>query len=568
MKGRSKQIILNELMKEYKVGVDFNSIKLEKYSYSNLNNDSLKEDFEEITIDYNEATDTYNTDISYYDTSKIYQPYSLVISNIYDQQYNKILDSSYILYYNSKIGLKQLSYTFQEGNGLYNSFNGLTFNIDNYTLKTYTNSNNLETLYYNIDTIPNSSYNRFGISTINKDNFKVNNGIVSLKDDVLLTFTTMKNNIKSNYYTLLSIYDQFKYYEDIELEFENQKLKELGEDNITEESDWDNEISYNYVLFDQEISFIDDDYYNKKIVPILSYYADTEGKYPVKLSGNKLAFCKDLNQIKIIISNTINDNTFELSKDSDLLYPTTLQDLSSYLTVNYKDSRNRFQVNNYIESSSNFETINRIKYINTQSSKSIFNHYGISLNINLKNNYFIRKKSSNIYNLFTSNDDPLKIVYDHRDIKYCAYNIDMLNSQKFYLFMTKSDSSINLIRMDYSLINRLFNIGLIWSTKDPYIFIGYNTINGKNYYYPIWQNNISMYYYIPDIEQIHTDYNSITIKDYPHLNECINPQEYLDLCEVKITRSMRHLVGRPAQILWSINIVKKIEINWKYQYNE
>ena len=249
MKGHSKKLILNELMKEYKVGVDFNSTKLEKYSYNDLNNDSLKEDFEEISIDYNEATDTYNTDISYYNTSKIYQPYSLVISNIYDNQVNKILDSSYVLYYNSSIGLKQLSYTFQEGNGLYNSSNGLAFNIDNYTLKTYTDNNNLDTLYYNIDTIPNSTYNRFGISTINENNFKVNDGIVSLNDDILLTFITMKNNIKSNYYTLLSIYDQFKYYEDIEEEFENQKLRELGEDNITEESDHSNEISYNYVLF-------------------------------------------------------------------------------------------------------------------------------------------------------------------------------------------------------------------------------------------------------------------------------------------------------------------------------
>lgn len=551
MKGRSKQLILNELMKEYKVGVDFNSIKLEKYSYNDLNNESLKENFEEISIDYNEASNIYNTDISYYNTSKIYQPYSLVISNIYDNQVNKILDSSYVLYYNSSIGLKQLSYTFQEGNGLYNSSNGLTFNIDNNTLKTYIDSNNLDTLYYNIDTIPNSTYNRFGISSINESNFKVNNGIISLNDNVLLTFITMKNNIKNSYYTLSSIYEQFKYFEDIEIEFENQKLKEIGEDNTYETSKIPIEDTSTYIICNQEISFIDDDYYNKNIVPlILPDYEASGGKYPVKLNGNKLAFCKDLNQIKIIISNNINNTSLNLYYDDDLIYPTSLKDISSYLTINYKDSRNRFQINNYIESSSNFKTINRIKYINTQVGQSVFNHYGVSLNVNLKTTYFVTTNQYTYY-LFTSNDDPIKIVYDYRNIKYCAYNTQKLKINKYYMFIPDEYSNETYISLNWVLLVRLKDMGLIWKAIDPYIFIGYNQINNRNYYYPIWQNEICMYYYIPIKNMTDVKARSISLKDYPHLNDCLYINK-LHLCEVEVSSS-------------SIKILNKIPMDWKYE---
>lgn len=283
----------------------------------------------------------FNFDRTYYQSGAYIEPNSLIISNLANDEISSD-PNSYIVFYNTEYGLKQLTYHYKEGNGLYyddaNHIFGM--NIDNTTIKEMNKK-----LYFDTNSIPISTKDNYGIGYIDTRYLRINNGILSIKPNYIENVISYKYKIKNLYERLTNIYNSLSYFNNI-YENKNDVIDEFverfdklndGEENKSIKT----EISYhktNSLYFPQsEIKYIDNYYFDNGLI-------NENYKQYITLDENNsyIIYCKDIEKLYILsyisndymnYSNTFNRNKIRSIEDN-LLNSDDLIDISNIDTNN------------------------------------------------------------------------------------------------------------------------------------------------------------------------------------------------------------------------------------------
>ena len=481
----TKNLTANDILNKYTIGVDYNTYYVDQYSKKYTGKYDVQS-FEETSPHVDESTLEFNSDTTFYNTQKIYQPYSLIISNI-GQQNGKIYPTSYIMYYNSTDGLHQMSYVLQEGNGLYYDPKTymMTFNIDDKTIKEIDNK-----LYFNTQSIPTSTSDRYGIHNVNAAYFTINNGIISSNEDIKEKVISLKNISKYLYITLQSLYEQFNYLLDEKMNMELEDSNFSSDDESFEETSGGNEgndeysdnsqqyqidtsiinseVYVSYEFINNDLKYIDNYYYSS--IPELQKFAETHNKYEVPINDSRIIYTKDIDYLQVIITSQYNTNK-ELKTNEDYL--------TSYLSLDYTDSNNRFSTLNYIEKMNcklidgqiTMTTYNRVKYKNNKSNnKYLFEKYGLTLSNKLSSSYYITKNSS---------------LYQERPYNYEAEIINNDSDEEYNdnpgIISNDSDEAFN------------YGSGMVFGSSSTEWDYYDNSIT-VSYYYPSSTDNIKIIY--------------------------------------------------------------------------
>lgn len=534
----------------------------------------------------------FNFTYSYSQSDYNIIPNSLIISNL-SKDIKTTYSNSYIVFYNTNQGLKQLTYHYKEGNGLYYDKQNkvISLNIDNESIKEQYNK-----LYFDTNSIPITSQDNYGIAYVDNKYLTISNGILSINQDYIENVISYKYKIKNLYDQLNNIYNSLSYYNDI-YDNQNNAIDEFVEyfDDIIEKTDSGEvsrtiktEISYHHTgsLYfpNTELKYIDNYYFSNGLI-------DPKYKQFITLneSNSYIIYCKDIEKLEIFsyIENEYIDygKIFNINKirqiESKLDEDTSIIDISdfssevdyskyvnnnnrqeimssnniyTYIYFDETNNYNKFNVNTnivnnllfshpkakklnkcnhsistifdhhdtifrqrtngelkyyeevtkdyvnahlnenyyYVNSKDNLicypTTVNKIRYNNTEIDSKLFKKLGLILNTktslpnmkkiiieytkndnSIKYDYTIQKINCKYYNR------NIKVLYDDRDIKYCVNNDISIpyNSTYYYFFSNyKYDSNIN--NVPKSIAFMLKNIDISFDNNLEYLFYGYN----------------------------------------------------------------------------------------------
>jgi len=475
----------------------------------------------------------FNFTYTYYQSNYNLIDNSLIISNLANDDQSAI-PNSYIIFYNTFCGLKQLSYHYKEGNGLYyDAYNHVfNMNIDNSSIKEINKK-----LFFDTNSIPISSKENYGISYVNTKYLTVNNGILSIDLPYIENIISYKYKIKNLFQSLTTIHNSLSYYDNI-YETKNdtidtfKKSFDIVSNNISKNI-IDSTISYNQtnsLYFPQsEIKYIDN-YYFQGDKPLI----DPKYKEFVTLDENNsyIIYCKDIekiqilsyisndfinykesfdiNKIKDIESNILNDELLNLDTiDSNTHFSKYINEnkqetidnnnLYSYIYVNETNDYNKFIIQSNIINNSQWIKDDKyykiitigFKYNSKFVDEKLFKKLGIIVNSKIslpqlkKNILKYNKKGKSIeydYTVETINcnyeEKNIKILYDTRNITYCTHNTTYIpynpdiDADNFYFL---SDYNFDTIQsISKPIVNIMKNFDISFDNKIKYLFYGCN----------------------------------------------------------------------------------------------
>lgn len=469
----TKNVDLNNILTDYSISAMTNSYILSYYANSKTKH--YKSVQKEISINLDPIIDE-ETGLTYVFNDKnqfnLQETYnyneSLLTNNIIVANVGNKLTSyngSYIIYYNTNDGLRQLSYHYKEGNGIYydKKTHLIGMNIDNNTIK---ESN--KKLFFDTNSIPISSLNNYGISYVDTEYMTIDNGILSIKSNLIENIISYKYKIQSLYNSLYSIYSAFSYYDNIYItkndttnifvKYFNNVLKN-DKNNMLERK-----ISYETTssLFfpNSQLQYYDNYYFTKNLI-------DEQYKefIPLNNENSYMIYCKDPEQLTICsyIENSFLDNTVEFndnlfnnielglnnSGDDQSIEIVDQSNLYSYIYIDETNKYNKILVNTniinrdyitlYDINTNKYNhysyTTNKIRFKSKPNDDKIFRKNGIILNSKINNSsinkcivdYYLNDNTIN-YDLQLKrinvkyDNRNIKILYDDRDIAYCVCN--------------------------------------------------------------------------------------------------------------------------------------------------
>lgn len=545
----NKNTDLNNIFKDYSLLVSTNSYILNynaniHYSYynkiSNTDNIRIQEE-NELGFKYNiQSENQFNSRSSYSYSLSSYNivSNSLIVSNLSIDNFTSYYNS-YVLYYNTDDGLRQLTYHYKEGNGLYYDIDThlIGMNIDNYTIREINNK-----LYFDTNSIPIATENTYGIAYVNNEYLQVNNGILTMNRDYIENIISYKYKISNIYNSLLSLYDSFSYYDRVYSEKTNTtNIYSRYFDNVInynyDNSNISKNISYTFsssLYFpNSKLQYIDNYYFvNNLIDPSLKEYAIID----LNESNSYIIYCKDVELIDIYSYNenkyynhftSFNDNimriietNIETDIDNSTKEMVDENKIYSYVYNNDLNKYNKFTMNSNIVNNdcikignTNYEyTLSKVRYKNKNIDKKLFKKYGIILNSKLNINSikkafidYFRVGTTVNYNLnlqtvnIKYDSKNIKVLYDDRDISYCTYNtrqIEDHDTTRYYFFTDKLINNVNEnLKNIFSFM--LQNYDISFDSNISYLFYGYNFVYKdkvlmKNYY-ALW-NDLPLLY--------------------------------------------------------------------------
>ena len=560
----NKNTDLNNICKDYSIVVSDNSYIL-NYNASLIKLDYDKKTLQGNILPYLELNEVnkvnnfqttyhikneFNFNYSYYQSDYILQGNSLIISSLSDNDISSYFNS-YIVFYNTESGLKQLSYHFKEGNGLYydNDNHVVRLNIDNKSIKEINKK-----LFFDTNSIQISSDDNYGISYIDSKYLKINNGTLSIDLSYIETIISHKYKIQNLYQKINSLYNSLSYYNYVN-DIKNNTIDEFKENfdivntkteydainkSITQSISYQKESTLYFPI--NEIKYIDNYYFENDLI-------DKAYKQYISLNDDNsyIIYCKDLEQLEILSYienkylnystefdvNKIKDIEFELLNNDNIVDVSDIStsiDFNKYInnncleTVNstdlysyiYSDDTNNYNkfilksniVNKTVYGDNYQITNNKFIYPSKIVDEKIFKQLGIVLNSKIslpqikKNKIEYIKNGTEIkYNYIVQtinckyNSKNIKVLYDNRDIAYCTYNtkaIDNSNQNKYYFLSPYNyTSSINI---DNNIDFIMKNTDICFNNNgSSYLFYGYNfSMNSeqifKKKYYSIWNN--------------------------------------------------------------------------------
>lgn len=520
-----KQLTINDLMHPYHINIEYDNSYM-MHSSDNNNTYEKYPSFIESSLVVNENKLAFNNDQGFYNTGKYMNPYSLIISNNSyiigsDRNNDKetIIENSYVIYYNSYDGLYQFSYIIQEGNGLYNDETNhmMNMNIDNKSIRELNNR-----IYYNIESVPSSTYYKHGIHKINRNNFTINNDYsISVNHDTEINVLSLKHNCKMIYMNINSLYNELNYLYEIQNSVN-------GLSNFQEISNYSSEYNTqntqtNYIVTYQFISpkiKYSDNYY--KSLKLISPNEDIN----IELDSSNTIYTKNIDLLDIVIDNKYVPSEYIQARN-----------IASFIIMNYSDDRNNFNINctsslRYSDNPKYCYTVNNIDLKNKVNSKKLFEKYGCTISFNLKRDYIIEGNKITYFQY--SKDNLIKIIYDHRQIdNIMTINVGQSDNNTYYLFSYQLNGSYtnnkfkvsdNDKQIIFENIKFLIKIGLAWRYDSYNLYLGYSTKYKRKYedkdiynkkYYKIWKYNISLKYL--DYENINEFNPLLDYNEYPEI---------------------------------------------------
>lgn len=539
--------ILNYNASLVEVPYDKNQVNESISKYLTLNLENRIENFQASYQIKNEFNFTY----TYYQSNYNLIDNALIVSNLsIDEQ--SAIPNSYIVFYNTFCGLKQLSYHYKEGNGLYYDANNHVFNmnIDNSSIKEINKK-----LFFDTNSIPISSKENYGISYVNTKYLTVNNGILSIDLPYIENIISYKYKIKNLFQSLTSIHNSLSYYNNI-YETKNdaidtfKKSFDIVTNNISKNI-IDSTISYNQtnsLYFPlSEIKYIDNYYFDNNMIDekykqfvtldennsYIIYCKDIEKIHILSYISNDFANYKesfDINQIKDIETSILNNDWPDLNSISSSTnfskYITENKqetidnnNLYSYIYVDETNNYNKFIIQANIINNSQLMMNDKyykviktgFKYNSKFVDEKLFKKLGIILNSKIslpqlkKNILKYNKKGKSIeyeYTVETINcnyeEKNIKILYDTRNITYCTYNTTPIpNGPNNFYFLSDYNYS-NTRPISVPIVNIMKNFDISFDSSLKYLFYGYNWNMKDNNkftknYYGIW-NDLPTYY--------------------------------------------------------------------------
>jgi len=482
----------------------------------------------------------FNFNYSYYRSDYILQGNSLIISNLSNDNVLSY-SNSYIVFYNTESGIKQLTYHFKEGNGLYYDSDNhvIRMNIDNKTIKEINNK-----LFFDTNSIPITSNDCFGISYIDNQYLKINNGTLSIDMSYIENTINYKYKIKNLYQKINSLHNSLSYFNYINATKDNT-IDEFKEkfDELNNSTEYDainksinQSISYqkeSTLYFPKtEIKYIDNYYFENGLI-------DKSYKQYINLNEDNsyIIYCKDLEQIEILSYienkylnyhtefdiNKIKDIEFELLNNEDIIDVSNISqntNFENYINANncleivnsnklysyiYSDDTNNYNkfviksniANNIVYDDNYQMTNNTFVYSNKIIDEKLFKKLGIILNskINLpqikKNKIkYIRNGNEIKYNYIIQtvncryNPKNIKVLYDDRDIAYCTHNVKPINNSNqdiYYFLSTYNYTEPNAFIVNSNIDFIMKNTNICFNNNgSSYLFYGYNFSMNNN----------------------------------------------------------------------------------------
>jgi len=541
-----KNTDLNNILKDYSILTSTNSyilnynasIKIAQYQRINEedNDATYFTSYNDLGFQYiNQSALTFNKEENYYASDYNIEPNSIIIANLaYNDSY--AYNQSYIIYYNTNTGLKQLTYHFKEGNGLYydEDIHAINFNIDNYSIKEINDK-----LYFNTNSLPIASDTTYGISYINNEYLQINNGILTINNDYIENVISYKYKIANLYNSLSSLQDSFAYYDRIYNE-RNNTINEFSKycDRIIKYNSNNSNINktFSYSLTsslyfpETKLIYVDNYYFSNNMIPE-SYKKHAQIDLNEDISY--IIYCKNIELIDIYSYNTnkfcsystsFNDNilndfekNIKLSNDDSSKKIVSENNIYSYVYADDINKYNKFLLNTNIVvkcqdviNNKNYEyTLTKIRYNNKNIDSKLFKKYGIMLNSKLNTNtiktcsidyLLINTNIKYTLNLNTINikynNRNIKLLNDDRDITYCVFNKNaIINNSSYYYFLVngKLNSEITINNDNNKIINfMLKNYDISFDSNLSYLFYGYNYCYDDQYikknYYGLWHD--------------------------------------------------------------------------------